>query len=980
MKRLDVKKLAAIGAGAALIGMALAPMAAAALTKDQVLKGDSTPFDVVVGKNAATSDYLWAGNIAAKLAQLATDDTEVSCIVSGWKEGKGPTGTGTSEACKGVSVDLTVGGTQTYSSEKSKPYDTTNLDSLSGTAAEFLAELSQSQLGTLYKETKNWRYKSNSYNQTITEYIGIQADARMDYTHPKIDDLILQLDSAGDFNYRVHYSKGLPLDNDATDNTDFVADDTDNVIAVLFGVEYKLYDVDTTRSGGTVTSADKIKIVKASGEKTYALTETIEGLAGAGKYAGKTMSVKVEDISSTTEAEFTLLDDEGNEVDSISTSQEGIYLEQSFTDDTGAYALETSLYLKAVTFNAATGSGKVIIATGADLVTIQNAAQYPYSATDTDTSNDRWIATLKVGTSDSSPDANVITDITISNQSPKLWKASDGTALYAGSIWALTDAGKTAANEALFLEGEATTTPGYGYASVVFNGWKGDEDRTVVKIGNGAYVEYTDSGDTAHKVPFYLQQSNNATQGSFVIDKQTFYYKTVETDTNFQIDATTDLLNGIAVMGVDGNLITDEGKWTPTATLQTKNVDLNGINYTCTTYNAGPAWDFNCIADGYFRVATEQLSSAGDDVYIGYSTADTTNSTYWYVDDANNGVTAAGRATIPLTGSGTNSKVFKYAFMENTTYGDLWLLLDATTNFDLQYSKDIQLYGTDTGEDGVVNATYYLPNELDLGGGVVNNYYVATFGVKDNSTTGTWDTRVYIDTAEDKFPSYPNSNLSWYGNDVNYNDTTETWVLHPDTPDSYTAAAYTDFGSKFSTTAGYFEASMPQNQEKLDMVVKGFGAETTTTGGTSFCATGCDYPSLQSGVEQLVDTTSYVIENIACEACTCAAGGNVLATDVAVSPNVKTVKDLKKIGSQIVYTDDSAPNTGVVIVGGHLVNKLAANATFADGLTLAEKLTAAGETVVAVTEDGDWAVAGFTAGDTADAAKEFIDQLDAAFG
>ena len=59
MKRLDVKKLAAIGAGAALIGMALAPMAAA-LTKDEVLKTSGLPYDVVVGENAAKSDYLWA--------------------------------------------------------------------------------------------------------------------------------------------------------------------------------------------------------------------------------------------------------------------------------------------------------------------------------------------------------------------------------------------------------------------------------------------------------------------------------------------------------------------------------------------------------------------------------------------------------------------------------------------------------------------------------------------------------------------------------------------------------------------------------------------------------------------------------------------------------------------------------------------------------------------------------------------------------
>jgi hypothetical protein len=975
MKRLDVKKLAAIGAGAALIGLALAPMAAA-LTKDQVLKGDKTPFDVVVGKNAATSDYLWAGNIAAKLAQLATDDTEVSCSILGWKEGKGPTTTGTASACKGLSVDLTVGGTTTYSKDASKTYDTTALTSIAGTTPEFMAELTSSQLGTLYNETKNWRYKSNSYSQTIREYIGIKGDAKMDVIHPSVGDLVLQFENAGDFNYRVNYSKGLPIDNSATDFTDFQAGDTDNVVAVLFGKEYKLYEVETTR-GATVTSVDKIKLVKATGEKVYDVGAEITDLAGAGAYDGQTVSVKVKSVWSTTEAEFVLVGADGTELDSVSTSAEGVYLNELFTDTESEYALDTQLYVKSVQFNAATGAGSVTIAKGADMIEIRDGYQYPYNATDTDTTNDYWTAAFTKSTS-TSPDANVITDIVIKNN-VKMWEYNDGTPIYAKDD-ALSAAGKAGSNEAIFLAGESVDAEGYGYAKVIFNGWKNDQSMTKVKIGSG-YVDYTDAGSFDHHVPFYKKLSNNSQQGTFLLDEspgdgpQTFYYKTSTADVNFLIAATTDVVNGVLPMATDGNLWTDQGQWRPVTTAQTQVIDLNGVTFTCTTYGAGGAFDFNCMADGNFQIATAQFTSAATADYIGSGNV---NKSWYY--DANNKLTAAGRAVVPLTGTSLNSKVFNYAFVYNTTYGDLWLMLDGTTNFDLLYSKDIRLVGTDTGEDGVVDATYYIADDLELGGDSTDNtFYMATFDLDDNESS--WWTHIYVETRTNEIPILPNNNLSWYQNDVNYVGA-PVFTLRADTPASYVAKAYTDFGSLFDvSSAKYFEATIPQDAFKLNMTVTGESVSTTVEGGTSFCAEDtCDYPALQSGVEQKVDSTTYTIENITCEDCQSSACAGVAAEDVDVSANVKTVKELKNIGTQIVYTDDAAPNTGVVIVGGHLVNTLAANATFADGLTLADRLTAAGTNVVEATEDGDWVVAGFTATDTVTAAKEFIDQLDAVFG
>ncbi len=977
MKGLNVKKLAAIGAGVALMGMALAPMAAA-LTKEEILKGDGTPFDVVVGENAARTDYLWGGNIAAKLAQLATEDTPVSCNVLGWAEGTAPEGGETSEACGGLTVDLTIGGTTTYDKESSKTYNSTNLNSLAGTAAEFDAELSNAQIESLYKDTVSWRLNNSNYTQTITEYIGFEADAKMDYTHPTVDDLVLELNAENDFNYRVNYSKGLPVDQSATTITDFQEGAGDNVTAVFFGTEYKLYDVDTTRSGGAVTSVDQIKLVEATGEKTYDIGEEITGLIGAGDYDGQEMTVRVDNVWSASKAQFTLVDAEGNDVDEYSATAEGVYLETGFEDSSSDYALDTSLFLKTINFNAATGEGNVVIAKGTDLLTIRNNEQYPYSSTDTDTTDDYWVASFTKSTC-TSPDVNVITDIIIKN-SVKVWKYGSGSDLvYAASPYGLTGNENT---EIAFLEGEPEDTPGYGYAKIEFPGWKGSEERTEIKIADGKYVEYTDASGTDHKIPFYHELSNNSTQGTFVIDNQTFYYKTNTADINFLIDATTDVINGTTPMNIDGNLRTDQGLWNPITTKNTRVVDLNGITVTCTSYGLATGHlDFNCLADGNFRVSTEQLSGLAttDTSWIGYNANDTVNSTTWYYD-ANNTATATGRATIPLTGNNTNDQIYNYAFNDNETYDSFWLLLDTATDFGVYYDKDIQIYGTDTGEDGVVDVTYYLPDKLDLGGDPADTaaIYVATFGVMDNTATDLWDSRIYVTTSDDKL-WVKNDNLSWYGNDVNYNDTAENWVLRQDLPNSYTTTAYTDFGSKLDVSDGYFFADIPQNQEKLYMVVTGSSTTTSVEGGTTFCGgEDCDYPSLVLDEEQLVSTTSYNVTGIECETCECSGVAGDIA-NVEVEPSVSAVKKLNKIGSQIVYTDNMAPNTGIVAVGGQFVNKKSNGAVFDGDLTLADLLTTASDTVVDKTVDGDWVVAGFTAADTATAAQEFIEMLDAVF-
>lgn len=1002
MKGLNVKRLAAIGAGIALLGTALAPAVSAfSLDKSDIVNDAGSPVvDVVVGSKAKVSDAVWAGNIAAKIAQLAYKEEEVTPSVS---LPEGLEGQEVTAEVTGVSVDLVVGGTTTYSEEYSKTYDNLTMDSTLGTTAELVAELSSSQLGSLANETENFRYKGTTYTQTIREYIGIEADARMDYTHVDVGDLVLLMDMPGDFNYRVHFSKGLPLDNSETGSSisDFQAGDTDRIPVIFFGQEYLLYDVDTTRSGGTIASVDKIKLVKSTGEKTYNIGDEITELEGDGEYAGKTMTVRVASVWSGSEATFELLDEEGNVVDSVTTSSEGIYLHELFTDSQGDYALKTPLYLKQVNFNAATGEGSVVIVKGAEMITLANNEQYPYSATDTDTTDDYWVAEFVTGTS-SSPDVNVVTDIIIKN-SVKLWKYSGDTEpVFASKTWALKDYNESA-NEAVFLAGESEDTLGYGYVKIVFEGFKGDQETTEIKLGDG-YVEFTDTGDFEHKVPFYYQLSITSTQGTFTLDNQTFYYKVITDDTNFLIDDTSDILNGQAVMPIDGNLLTDQGLWTPTGTKQTKVVDINGITYTCTTYGAGPAFDFNCQADGYFQIATAQFSSAATSDYIGSSNINQR----WYYEDNNTTPTASGRAYVPLTGSGTNNETFNYAFYVNETYGSFWLLLDSSTTFNVQYNKGLALGGTDTDEDMVYEASYYLPDDLEVGGDSTDNdFYVATFKI-DEDEDSTYEGLVYIYTGDDKLLTLPNNNLSNYGADFNYAEGSQSWILRADTPSSYIAKAYSDFGALYDVSSGsYLEAVIPQDQRKLKITVVGQGAEVTVTGGTKFCdEEDCDYPALVPDQEQLVDSTSYKVtgvnytfsvtpETITSSVedgkvtITCPAGG--------ITPDQITVESVTrmtpvKVG-QLVYTDETAPvGKQHIIIGGWKANSLAsgivvpAGAELCDGTVLEEEaaleevLQSAGDCVVAKLENGDIIVAGYTAADTVTAAQKLIEALDALLG
>src|SRR3989344_8065182 len=104
MKGLNIKKLAAVVAGGALLGTAFAPIVSALdLTKTDVFNDTGSPIvKVVVGSSSAPSDGVWAGNIAAAIANKARTYKTVDV--------GGAPGAGGEATVTDISAKLIVGG------------------------------------------------------------------------------------------------------------------------------------------------------------------------------------------------------------------------------------------------------------------------------------------------------------------------------------------------------------------------------------------------------------------------------------------------------------------------------------------------------------------------------------------------------------------------------------------------------------------------------------------------------------------------------------------------------------------------------------------------------------------------------------------------------------------------------------------------------------------------------------------------------
>lgn len=979
MKGLSIKRLAAVATGAAMVGAALAPLAAAMdLTKSDIYGADGSPnVNIVVGGTAQLSDAVWAGNIAAKIAEKAQKSGTVSV--------SGEAGESGNVSVEGLKVNLMIGGSTTY--ENAKEYKsgesegTSDLNSYQSTPEFPAIRLTHSNLANLYYKTATIKYAGSNYTRTFQEYVTVTGDVRFDYDSGTVPDLKMELKNENDFNYTIDLGTGIPSQESSTATSTAFTDGTnDNIRIPFFGSEYLVRTVDTTGSN------DLVKLIKQENIKKYGEGEAIQSLKGKGKYAGQEMSVKVVQIVqagtavATYSVTFELYDAEGNKVDSRDATA-GSSLEELFVDSEGDYALETILYVESVNVASTTGVGVVEMTVGTDMVQLYNNKGYPYDATDTTNIYDYKVRITKGAVSTSGDQNFAIKSISIVNANEK-WSVS-GTSngpLYAPADQALTEAGKAGKHEVSFMEGSGAQ--GEGFAKVEFKGLESDEATTAVKLGENL-ITYTDSASQLHNIPYYIQLEKVTSGSSFNFDGRTLYYATDVNGANRKYFSTiADGNTMVKVNGVDLNVLCESTAFCMIADYNVATgsgtVDLNGTVFTLDSGVAGGV-DAYLSADMNFTMATTPVTTSSNGADVTYLEPFNTATPFktMYLSDGNRsagkgGTTGAMGSEIQL--KGTNDVIFKYVAYTDTSTdsGYIWLLLSANTDFVPQYSKDIWFMGTDAGliggtiENGIADVPFYWRSDpkFTTSAGDGTNYFIATMGIDTNEGGGA-DINAYIDTATNKAIALPNTNLSWYTADANYHgdqlSSRVRWLLdeRSDTtlvPDK----AYDDFGTKYVLSGGGLTVTIPENKRRAVMLVKGTGSSEVASGGETLEIAKGETGTTSAGTKITVSDVTYNATCGAGSAGTCVATPSTYTTQAGVS-------------LPLVYLDTDAPFGKNVIVGGPIVNQLAAAVT-----GLADKLTSPGDNVAEVDgATGNIVVAGYTAADTGDAAKELIDAIDA---
>jgi len=1019
MKGLSIKKLAAVAVGGALIGSALAPVVSAASTtnidtleKSDIVNSSGVPVvNVVAGSmGAGTSDLVWAGNIAAKVAQLATTETAGVC-----------TGGSDELTCEPTDlvVDVTVGGDVTYSTESSQTFQGNQypLKSDAGAAATATAQdpviknLGNAQLPFLTNETKTYRWEGTSYSIVVKEYIGIKADARMDLIDKDVEDLVVYMSGEGDFNYLLDLGEGIPADNTTSSATKFTDGDNDNIIVPFLGEDFTVQEVD--QNSGIV------KLIKESDKSTYYEGQEITGLTGRGNYEDEDMSVKVDAVTqsgaaaATYNVRYLLLDGEGNEIDR-QTLGSGIYLNNNFVDSTGEYALQTVVYISDAGVESTTSKGYVTATVGKSVVDMKEGKAFPYDSTDTDTTDDFWKTNL-TWTTDSSPAINTLQKISVKN-AVKKWNSV--TPLYAAG-GTLTTAGADSTGEALFLEGNDESDLGYNFVRFKFDGFKVDQDTTSIKVGRGACettegqtagcIQYMDNAGVEREVPFYYELEltvGPTNEGTFMLDNQTFYFRCDQTDVNMLTGLGSDdnYLNGVPLnhqaIGnntVDGNLMTDFGLTDEngSSTGQPAAVDINATTYVL---------DGSGGTAGYVYLGADGNCQFGNQSFSNFSNSSTSmilkaegqtpiNYTMYYDDDNHSLDKIWGLPRIEVTNDSLNDTYqYKMYVTDESSYKQVYLLLDGTTNFTNEFTTaDIRLLGTDAtasaigpgaggtpywghpagvAENGLVDANFYLPDLTALGNDPSDfTYFTAHFGIDANAENG--DLNVYVDTSSGELINFPNAQRTGYAYSVDMNKM-QSWGLRSDSEAIQSMASWMDYGTKvelITTDAmgDYVKVAIPESQIYLQYAVLGQTTTTTAAGGTPFTGLAEGETGEEGSTKVTVDAISYT-------AGVCPAGGGALP-DPSASVQVVPV-------SQLVYLDTPKPAGANIVVGGWLVNKLVtASTSLGDGEgTLGEVLTTSGDRVVQLLDNGDIVVAGLTANDTKAAAQDLIARLDELIG
>ncbi len=944
MRNLNIKKLAAIAAGAALVGSALAPMASAiSLDKSDLVSDSGVKVDVVVGKKASVSDAVWAGNIAVAIGQKAYTEKQVAVGTADCSGGATP-------SVDGLTVDLSVGGTTTVSGGKTF-FNNMSSDSVGQEANFNNQSVSESNVPSLYYNgSKSYTYNGTQYTTAIQERLYFTADVKFDDVTNKA--LVAEI-ATNNLKYNLNLGSGIPRYDAMTVATNFADDANDNVRIPFFGSDYLVKSV----------TSSQVELIKTSGEKQYSEGDRITDLEG---YDGEKYYVEVGRggvVGSTNKITLALYKEDGTLVKSENFPAGDVVF---YSDDTGQAVLSTlvniSEILKTTVSDVDVYTPTILV--GNARILLKNDKGYPFDSTKTDDDYD-W--TVKLGWGGS--DTNYLVDVNITNKSTYDFVGTD--ALLVGQ-------------EAKFPE-DLGTLKFLGLQLPEFTGVSKTEITTVVSLEDGN-LKYKDSTYEAdHTVPLYVlsQSMSDESTDTTTIDGKTIWYKLNSTDSNLFASTSADgsgtkydligdqnYINGELVFVTDANSSPATG-----TTLTGNNVKING-----TDVNVGQRIDINgmqFLVSGIDDANTGVYLTADGNVTFRKDTSSGTLIQEFYYVDQNYGNNAA------ISFEGASSVTHDYEVMvdEIGSTSRLWLFFDAQTK-TIQYSKRWDFVGTDTTEDqnftsggmtqtqaGINNYGFYLPHSQYLPALMEgdanynsNEYFVAMFQI-DQDEDSVDDMNFYVDTGTGNLIALPNTQLSTYTAEGDYNGGAK--FVSESTTSTYPSTAYTDFGSKIELNDHKYKITLPENRPQAEVLISGTGTTTTVSGGEDLTVAEGETGSTTGGTRVTVTKVNYNA--------TCGGGTGTGTGSCSVTPTTY----MQPLTARNLVVDDVNPSAAThVIVGAWKVNKLAEGVTLADGSTLKSKLTKTGDYVAEKTSTGDIVVAGYTGSDTGSAAQELIDAIE----
>lgn len=960
MRNFSIKKLAVVATGAALVGTALAPIVAADMpTKSDLVASDgSMNVDIVVGSKAKASDVVWAGNIAAVLAQKAYVEKDV---VTGGGECVGAT-----PSIEGLKATVTVGGTVSVTGGKT--FFSYMYSGSGGSGQQEGAfqsqQVSESNIaGLKYYGNKSYLWNGTSYTTTMQERLAFTADVFFDPI-TKLE-LVAEVASGG-LVYNVNLGSGIPKYENTSVTTKFQDDANDNVRIPFFGADYLVKQVDAV--------SNLIELIKGSAEKSYSEGDKLTGLVGKN---GENFYIVVGSggtVGSTQKVTMTLYSEDGTQITSDDFGAEDVifYWPDDYAD-AGEVILQTLVTITEIkkTVVADAEIYYPTILTGTDRIQVYDSKGYPYDSTLPSDEYD-WEVRLNF-------DGNYLKDINVQNTSRNAYVGVDALPVGEESMFP-NDVGSIT-----FLGLQLPEFSTYGVSKT--------ERVTTVEIKDETLYYKDNTYEAQHELPFFVyNQLSDTGSVTNTIDTKDIWYKLNIGDVNVAASASAtgaspSAHNSANTCIGDGNYINGQEVDLTTFTDATSvvvngtstaigaRVDINGMQFRLDAVDGTN----NCAyfaADG--NVTFKKSSSTGELIQE-----------WWYVDK-NVSKSGVKQAYVTLEGaSGVTNQYLPMVDEISATTGRLWLLMNAQS-FTTQYSKKVALVGVDDDESSILagqgDANFYVPHSSYMPGvwqstasGNLGTeasttpfdsqyYIIAKFKIDEDEAgspahTGEagWDMNLFVDTTYGvgEAITLPNTNLSGYSYEADYNYGSK--YISESTTTTYPSEVYTDWGSHITLSDHEYKIVMPENRPQAEILVSGTGTSTDTTGGETSEALGEGETFTTSG------GTIVTIDSLSYDSAVCTGEGG----EVACDPTPSTYKSMKAVSTPFVVFDTDAGNVlNHIIIGGWKVN------TFAKGLGLEEKLTSSGDYVVEVTADGDVAVAGYKAADTGTAARALIDEIE----